>query len=42
MQIIPGYPQRTIFQNLDEAGYSWRVYFQARQTHSSFAFSLSN
>ena len=28
LQIILGYPQKTIFEDLDAAGASWRVYFQ--------------
>jgi hypothetical protein len=28
LDIILGYPQRTIYQDLDEAGATWRVYFQ--------------
>jgi phospholipase C len=28
LDIILGYPQRTIYEDLDEAGATWRVYFQ--------------
>lgn len=28
LQILLGYPQKTIFEDLDAAGASWRVYFQ--------------
>jgi phospholipase C len=45
LQIILGYPQRTIFQDLDENGASWKVYFQLFATSWQMAYSrakLSN
>jgi hypothetical protein len=39
LQIILGYPQRTIFQDLDENGASWKVYFQLFATSWQMAYS---
>ena len=31
LRIIAGYPQKTFFQQIDEAQYSWGIYYEGRK-----------